>query len=201
MAQVSFHGLLELRSIHEGIFNFFVFLIFHVLFAIMRAYHRHGDTYLYHIMSTKISPPRVTGYMPASGHWRFRGTMTPSRSKQAAPLAVWRHGRDRRCWLITTHYIFRYVKGLTRVNIDLTKESINQSTNQSINGGQKGVRALCVCRSDRPHKCGMRHAMKNIMRWTKERTGSSCLQWDRHSYTQRERETHPHHTHPLTRTA
>ncbi len=54
----------------------------------MRAYHRHGDTYLYHIMSTKISPPRVTGYMPASGHWRFRGTMTPSRSKQAAPLAA-----------------------------------------------------------------------------------------------------------------
>ena len=52
--------------------------------------HRHSDTYLDHIMSTKISPPRVRGYMPASGHWRFCGTMTPSRSKQAAPLAAGR---------------------------------------------------------------------------------------------------------------
>ena len=32
----------------------------------MRVCHRHGDTYLYHVMSTKMSPPRVTGYMPAS---------------------------------------------------------------------------------------------------------------------------------------
>jgi len=30
----------------------------------------------------------MTVKLPASGHWRFRGTMTPSRSKQAAPLAV-----------------------------------------------------------------------------------------------------------------
>jgi hypothetical protein len=27
--------------------------------------HRHGDTYLYHILVIKIRPPRVTGYMPA----------------------------------------------------------------------------------------------------------------------------------------
>ena len=68
---------------------FFIFiLIFHVLVAITRVCHRHGDTYLYHIVGTKISPPRVTGYMPASGLWRFRGTMTPSRSGQAAPLAA-----------------------------------------------------------------------------------------------------------------
>ena len=33
------------------------------------------------------SPPRVTRAIPASGHWRFRGLMTPSRSEQAAPLA------------------------------------------------------------------------------------------------------------------
>jgi hypothetical protein len=52
------------------------------------ACHRHGDTYLYRIMSIKIRPLRVTGYMPASGHWRFRGTMTPSRVEQAAPLAA-----------------------------------------------------------------------------------------------------------------
>ena len=55
----------------------------------MRVSHLHGgDTYLHYIMRTKISPPRVTGYMPASGHWRFCGTMTPSRSEQAAPLAA-----------------------------------------------------------------------------------------------------------------
>ena len=28
---------------------------------------RHGDTYLYHVMMTKTSTPRVTGYMPTSG--------------------------------------------------------------------------------------------------------------------------------------
>lgn len=50
----------------------------------------HGDICLYHIMCDKRSPPRVAGYMPASGHWRFRGTMTPSHSEQAAPLATGR---------------------------------------------------------------------------------------------------------------
>ena len=30
-----------------------------------------------------ILPPRVTGYMPLSGHWRLRGTKAPSRSEQA----------------------------------------------------------------------------------------------------------------------
>ena len=76
------------RSIHEGFFYVFVFLNVSCLVAIMRDCHRHGVIYLYHMLVTKIRPPRVTGYMPPSGHWRFRGTMAPSRSKQAAPLAA-----------------------------------------------------------------------------------------------------------------
>jgi len=50
--------------------------------------YRHFGIYFYLDVSTKISPPRMTGLLPASGHWRFRGTMTPSRSGQAAPLAA-----------------------------------------------------------------------------------------------------------------
>jgi hypothetical protein len=34
----------------------------------------HGDIYFCHIMNNWVSPPRVKGYMPASGHWRFRWT-------------------------------------------------------------------------------------------------------------------------------
>ena len=64
---------MTLRPIHSSFVQlytkvFFIFsfsLIFHVFVAIMRVCHRHGDTNLYHIMSTKLSPPRVTGYMPA----------------------------------------------------------------------------------------------------------------------------------------
>ena len=64
------------------------FFEFSCLVAKMGVGHRHGDIYLYHFLVSKIRPPRVTGYMPASGHWRFRGTMAPSRSEQAAPLAA-----------------------------------------------------------------------------------------------------------------
>ena len=37
--------------------------------------------------------------------------------------------------------------------------------------------------------------MKNMMRWKKERTGSSCLQWHRHTHAERERPTHTTLTH------
>jgi hypothetical protein len=40
------------------------------------------------VKANKKGPPRVTRAMPASGHWRFRGTMTPSRSEEAASLAA-----------------------------------------------------------------------------------------------------------------
>ena len=59
----------------RSFFKFIRFFNFSCLVAIVRDCHRHGDTYLYHILVTKIRPPWVTGHMPASGHWRFRGTM------------------------------------------------------------------------------------------------------------------------------
>ena len=81
-------GIVSVRSIHEDLFKLSVFFKFSYLVAKMGVGHRHGDAYFYHILVTKISPPRVTGYMLPSGHWRFRGTMAPSRSEQAAPLAA-----------------------------------------------------------------------------------------------------------------
>ena len=50
---------------HGRFFNLFVFFVFHVLVAIMRVCHRHGDTYLYHIMRELISCfQRLTDYFP-----------------------------------------------------------------------------------------------------------------------------------------
>jgi len=72
----------------ESYVSFLLFLLFCCFNHHNEPCHRHKDISFYHILSTKISPPRMTGKLPASGHWRFRGTMTPSRSKQAAPLAA-----------------------------------------------------------------------------------------------------------------
>jgi len=72
----------------ESYVNFLLFLIFLGFNHHNEPCHRHKDISFYHILSTKISPPHMTGKLPASGHWCFRGTMTPSRSKQAAPLAA-----------------------------------------------------------------------------------------------------------------
>jgi len=78
-----------LHSLADYIESYISFLLF-LLFWGFNHHHepcyRHGDISFYHNMSTKISPPRMTGKLPASGHWHFRGTMTPSRSEQAAPL-------------------------------------------------------------------------------------------------------------------
>jgi len=68
--------------------SFLLFLLFWGFNHHNEPCHRHKDISFYHILSIKISPPRMTGKLPASGHWRFRGTMTPSRSEQAAPLAA-----------------------------------------------------------------------------------------------------------------
>ena len=70
----------SVRSILEGLFKLSVFFKFSYLVAKMGVGHQHGDTYLYHILVTKIRPPRVTGYMPPSGHWRFRGMTGSKRS-------------------------------------------------------------------------------------------------------------------------
>ena len=45
-----------------------------------------------------------------------------------------------------------------------------------------------------------RHAKKNMMRWKKERSGSSCLQWHRHTHAERERERDPPTPHSPTHT-
>jgi len=72
----------------ESYVSFLLFLFFWGSNHHHEPCHRHDGIYFYHDVSTKISPPRMTGLLPASGHWRFHGTMTPSRSEQAAPLAA-----------------------------------------------------------------------------------------------------------------
>ena len=62
------------------------------------------------------------------------------------------------------------------------------------------MRALCVCRSDRAPK--MRHAACHEKHDAVEKgEDGELLPSMAQAHSRRERETHPHHTHPLTRTA
>jgi len=79
-----------LRAIQK-VMSIFCSLYFFVFFFPLNDYepgHQHDGIYFYYNVNTNISPPCMTGKLPASGHWRFRGRMTPSRSKQAASLAA-----------------------------------------------------------------------------------------------------------------
>jgi len=71
----------------KGYVRFLLFLRFWGFNHHYEPCHRHDGIFFYYILSTKIRPPRMTGKLPASGHWRFCGTMTPSRSEQAALAA------------------------------------------------------------------------------------------------------------------
>jgi len=55
----------------ENCVSFLLFLLFWGFNHHNEPCHRHKDISFYHILSTKISPPRMRGKLPASGHWRF----------------------------------------------------------------------------------------------------------------------------------
>jgi len=88
MKRVKHNKLHKPYGLYIKLCTFLLFLLFWGFNHHYEPCHWHDGISFYYILSTKIRPPRLTGKLPASGHWHFRGTMTPCRSEQAAPLAA-----------------------------------------------------------------------------------------------------------------